>query len=51
VVSQALEALGKQPVVIAGRANRLFGLLLNRLMPRRSAIELLAGSMRRMYQR
>jgi short-subunit dehydrogenase len=51
VVSQALEALGRRPVVIAGRANRLFGFLLNRLIPRRSAIELLARSMRRMYQR
>ena len=51
VVSQALEALGRRPLLIAGRTNRLFGLLLNRLMSRRSAIELLARSMRRMYQR
>ena len=51
VVSQALDALGRQPLVIAGRANRVFGLLLNRLLPRRSAIEFLARSMRRMYQR
>ena len=51
VVSEALEALGRRPLVIAGRANRLSGLLLNRLMPRRSAVELLARSMRRMYPR
>jgi short-subunit dehydrogenase len=49
VVSEALEALGRRPVVIAGRANRLFGLLLRRLMPRRRAVELLARSMRRLY--
>jgi short-subunit dehydrogenase len=51
VVSEALEALGRRPLVISGRANRLSGLLLNRLMPRRSAVELLARSMRRMYPR
>jgi short-subunit dehydrogenase len=49
VVSEALEALGRRPVLIAGRANRLLGLLLHRLMPRRRAVELLARSMRRLY--
>jgi short-subunit dehydrogenase len=49
VVSEALEALGRRPLVIAGRANRLLGLLLNRLVPRRSAVELLGRSMRRIY--
>ena len=51
VVSEALEALGKRPVAIAGRANRLVGFLLNRLMSRRAAVEILARSMRRMYRR
>jgi hypothetical protein len=51
VVSEALDALGKRPVVITGRANRLSGFLLNRLMSRRSAVRLLARSMRRMYPR
>ena len=51
VVSEALQALGRRPLLIAGRANRLSGLLLNRLMPRRSAVALLARSMRRMYPR
>jgi short-subunit dehydrogenase len=50
VVSEALKALGKRPVVIAGRANRLVGFLLNRLMSRRAAVEILARSMRRMYR-
>jgi len=49
VVSEALEALGRRPMVIPGRANRLLGLLLHRLMPRRRAVELLAHSMRRLY--
>ena len=30
MVSEALEALGRRPMVIPGRANRLFGLLLHR---------------------
>jgi short-subunit dehydrogenase len=50
VVSEALEALGRRPVVIAGRANRLFGFFLNRLMSRRGAVALLARSMRRLYR-
>jgi hypothetical protein len=49
VVTEALEALGRRPLVITGRANRLFGFFLNRLMSRRGAVELLARSMRRIY--
>jgi len=49
VVARALEALGRHPLVVTGRANRLFGFFLNRLMSRRSAVDLLARSMRRMY--
>jgi short-subunit dehydrogenase len=49
VVSEALDGLGRRPVVITGRANRLSGFLLNRLLSRRSAVKLLARSMRRMY--
>lgn len=51
VVSEALEALGRRPFVITGRGNRLLGFLLNRVASRRAAVELLARSMRRMYQR
>jgi hypothetical protein len=49
VVSEALEALGRQPLVITGRGNRLAGFLLNRVVSRRGAVELLARSMRRLY--
>ena len=49
VVTEALEALGRRPLVITGRANRLFGFFLNRLMSRRGAVGLLARSMHRMY--
>jgi short-subunit dehydrogenase len=49
VVSEALEALGRRPLVIAGRANRVSGFLLNRLLSRRGAAALLARSMRRIY--
>jgi len=49
VVSEALEALGSRPLVITGRANRLFGFLLNRLISRRGAVAFLARSMRRIY--
>jgi len=51
VVNEALEALGSRPLVVAGRTNRLLGFFLNRLMPRRRAVEVLARSMRRMYPR
>jgi short-subunit dehydrogenase len=49
VVGEALAALGSRPLVITGRANRLPGLLLNRLVSRRRAVALLARSMRRIY--
>jgi short-subunit dehydrogenase len=51
VVGEALEALGRQPVVVTGRANRLMGFLLNRILSRRGAVTLLGRSMRRMYDR
>jgi short-subunit dehydrogenase len=51
VVSEALEALGRRPLVIAGRANRRLGFFLNRVLSRRSAVELIARSMRRLYRR
>jgi short-subunit dehydrogenase len=51
VVREALEALGRRPVVIPGRANRLLGFVLDRVLSRRGAVELLARSMHRMYRR
>jgi hypothetical protein len=50
VVREALEALGRRPVVIPGRANRLLGFVLDRFVSRRGAVELLARSMHRMYR-
>jgi short-subunit dehydrogenase len=51
VVSEALEALGRRPLVITGRGNRMLAFLLNRMVSRRGAVELLARSMRRLYRR
>ncbi len=49
VVGEALDALGRRPLVIAGRSNRLVGFFLNRLLPRRTAVGLMGRSMRRIY--
>lgn len=44
VVEQALRALGRGPVVIPGFVNRVAGALMTRLLPRRAAISIMAGS-------
>jgi len=44
VVAQALRALGRGPVVIPGRVNRLADAVMGRLLPRRAAIAIMAGS-------
>ncbi len=49
VVAAALSALGRQPSVIPGVGNRLAGAVMRHLMPRRAAIGMLSGVMRRMY--
>jgi len=51
VVSEALAKLGKGPSAIAGRANRLAGFLMSRLMPRRLAVETISRQTRAMYAR
>ncbi len=48
VVSEALEALGKGPVLIPGRFNRFASFLLRRLLPRRSTIQIMANQTRKL---
>ena len=51
VVSAALAALGKQPVVIPGWTNRIANVLMTRVMPHTTAIKLMGSVLRSMYQR
>ncbi len=44
VAQQALDALGRGPVVIPGAFNRMAAILMTRLLPRRKAITIMAGS-------
>ena len=46
VVAEALTALGKTPSLVPGRGNRIAGLLLGRLLPRRLAIRIMGRSTR-----
>ena len=49
VVSEALEALGKQPYVIPGRMNRIASFVMRYLMPRKMAIKFMGRTLRGMY--
>jgi short-subunit dehydrogenase len=51
VVREALDALGRQPSIVAGRSNRLAAGLMTRVLPRRKSIELMGRSMRALYSR
>jgi len=51
VVAEALGALGHQPSVIPGRGNRLAAFFMRRVLPRRTAIQIMGQTMRRMYAR
>ena len=44
VVEQTLRALGRGPLVIPGLVNRAASMFMNRLLPRRAAIAIMAGS-------
>ncbi len=44
VVAQALAALGRKPVVVPGRLNKVAAALMIRLLPRRRAIAIMAGN-------
>jgi len=50
VATETLAALGKEPVVIPGRGNRLASVLMQRVFPRKMAIGLMGHVMRRMYK-
>lgn len=49
VVQEALRALGRRPVLVAGRGNRAAQLLLSRLLPRRLAVWIMARAMAARY--
>lgn len=49
VVAAGLAALGRRPSVIPGRTNKISGLLLTRVLPRRTAIGIMGRSMREIY--
>jgi short-subunit dehydrogenase len=51
VVEHTLAALGREPSVIPGAANRLSAFALRRLLPRKSTISLMGRVMRAMYAR
>lgn len=51
VATEALAALGKQPVVIPGRGNRMASVVMQRLLPHKTAIQLMGRVMRGMYQK
>jgi len=50
-VTAALGALGKRPWVIPGRTNKIAGLVLSRLLPRKAAVGFMGRTMRAMYGR
>ncbi len=50
VVAEALAALGRGPSTVTGRFNRVVALL-QRLLPRRTAVELMSRTVRQMYER
>jgi len=49
VVTETLAALGKQPVIIPGRSNRLANVVMQRILPHKMAIRLMGRVMRDMY--
>lgn len=49
VVLATLAGLGRQPVVVPGRLNRLTAVAVQRLLPRRTAVELVSAATRAMY--
>ncbi len=49
VVGAALNALGKQPVVIPGLSNRLAAFFMRHVLPRRTALKIMGQTLRQMY--
>lgn len=50
VAEQALEDLGRRPTGVAGRRNAAASILLRRLLPRRTAIEIIGKETERLYR-
>jgi hypothetical protein len=50
LVTESLEALGRQPSLVPGRVNRLTQALLSRILPRKRAVETLRRSMRAQFE-
>ncbi len=51
VVAAALAALGARPWTIPGRTNKISGLVLSRLLPRRVTVRVMGAAMRAMFGR
>jgi hypothetical protein len=51
VVTEALAALGRQPVLIPGRSNRAASMLMRRLLPRSLTVRIMGRTTRAMYGR
>ena len=51
VVEETLDTLAEGPVLVPGRANKLAGQLMGRLLPRRMAVRLVSRSTRKLYGR
>lgn len=49
VARESLDALGKGPTVVPGRAYRFSAFLTSRLMPRRAVVKMMADTTRQMY--
>lgn len=49
VVAEGLAALGRGPSRVAGRRNRMLGAVLQRLLPRRTAVRLMGRALRAQY--
>ncbi len=49
VVTETLNALGRQPSLIPGRSNRVAAFVIRRVLPRRVAIQMMGQTLRNMY--
>ncbi len=49
VVAEALKAVGRQPLVIPGRMNRVASFIMRRILPRRLAVQFMGRILRDMY--
>jgi uncharacterized protein len=49
VAAEVLAAIGRGPVVVPGRLNKLTAILTGRLLPRRRAVRLIGATTRKMY--